>query len=111
MHETSLARNLLDIVLAHAGTSRVTVVRGRIAEDEALSPESLQLHFAAHARGTRAEGAKLDLELVHVQARCSSCGGVFLPDHHVRMCTACGSADTELLGELGVRLTAIEVDG
>ncbi len=111
MHETSLARTLLDVVLARAGTARVLAIRGRIAEDEALSSQSLALHFAAHARGTTAEGAALDLELVHVRARCSACGGVFLPDHHVRLCTSCGSTDTELLDEPGVRVVSIEVDG
>ena len=109
MHEGSLARRLLDVVLATAGSARVCAVRGWIAETEALSRESLAFQFAAHARGTQAEDARLELRLVHVEARCRSCGHRYAPDHHVLLCPACGGTDGDLLGETGVGLDALEV--
>ena len=109
MHESALARNLLSAVLARAGFVRVRVVRGWVAETEALSPESLAFHFAAHARGTVAEGARLELELVRVEARCAACGETYAPEHHVALCPACGSTDAELLGQTGLGLSALEV--
>lgn len=113
MHESSLARQILDVALARAreeGARRIRRVRGWVAETEALSPESLALHFAAHARATLAEGAGLDLRLVRVEARCGACARTYAPEHHLLLCPACGSAEGELLGEVGVGIDALEVD-
>ena len=110
MHEAALARSLLAAVLEHAGGARVRVVRGWVAETEALSTESLELHFAGHACGTVAEGARLEIELVRVAARCAACGRTFTIEDHVAICPGCGSAGATLLGETGLGLRAIEVD-
>ena len=113
MHESSLARQLLSAVLeraADAGAVRVRAARGWIAETETLSGESLAWHFAAHARGTAAEGATLELRLLHVEARCRGCGAVYRPEHHVLVCPACSGVDGELLGTTGLGLDEIEVE-
>jgi hydrogenase nickel incorporation protein HypA/HybF len=109
VHESALARDLLAAVLARAGGAPVLVVRGWVAETESLSTESLAMHFAAHARGTVAENARLDLEVRRIEARCGACGVMFRPEYHVVLCPACGSPDAELLGEPGLRLRALEV--
>ena len=113
MHESSLARNVLSAVLhraAREGATRVRVVRGWIAETEALSPECVQLHFSWLARGTLAEGAELRLDLRRVSARCTACATVYEPDHHVLLCPACSSADGELLGRTGLGIESIELE-
>ena len=113
MHESTLARQVLDTVLQHAvfhGASRVRLVRGWVAETESLSPESLSEHFATHARGTRAEGARLHLNLIHVEARCRTCGRTYAPENHLLLCPVCGSSDGEQLGQTGLAITAIEVE-
>ena len=113
MHETSLARQLLAAVLARAkaeGAQRVKRVQGRLAESESLSRDSLAWHFAAHARGTAAEGACLELDLVHVAARCPACGVSFAPEHHLLVCPSCGAADAKLEGETGLRIDAMDVE-
>jgi hydrogenase nickel incorporation protein HypA/HybF len=110
VHESALARSLLAAVLARAGGAHVRVVRGWVAETEALSAASLAFHFAAHARGTVAEGARLELELVRVEACCAACGRTYAPEHHLALCPACGSIDAELLGETGLGLRALEVE-
>ena len=113
MHETVLARHVLEAVLQRAeddGASRVRVVRGWLAETESLSPESLGLHFAAHARGTKAEGARLQLDLIHVEARCRACGRTYAPEHHLLLCPACGSWDGEQLRQTGLAVTSMDVE-
>lgn len=113
MHESLLARQILDVVLARAhedGARRVRRVQGWIAETEALSPDSLELHFAAHARGTPAEEATLELRLLHVEARCRACARMYAPEHHLLLCPACGSTDGELIGETGLGIDTLEVD-
>jgi hydrogenase nickel incorporation protein HypA/HybF len=113
MHESSLARQIVDHALAAAGRAgggAVRAVRGRIAETEALSPEAIELHFRAHARGTAAEEARLELALVHVEARCRACAATYRPDHHVLLCPRCGSTAGEELGETGLWIDSIDLD-
>ena len=113
MHESSLARRILGEVLdrAHeAGARRVRAVRGWIAESEALSAGSLAFHFAAHAVGTPADGARLDIRLLHVAACCDACRTSYLPEHHVMLCPTCGSISASLDGPTGVAIEAIDVE-
>jgi len=113
MHEASLARQILNAVVdraRQADAARVRVVRGWVSETEALSADSLALHFAAEARGTVAEGARLELALEHVRARCRSCAHVYAPEHHLLVCPACGAGDADVLGRVGLGVDAIEVE-
>jgi hydrogenase nickel incorporation protein HypA/HybF len=110
VHESSLARKILALSLAAARPGAIVrVIRGRVAETEALSQGALELNFRAQARGTLAADARLEIELVHVEARCRACGAVYRPEHHVLMCTGCGSTDGEELGPTGLWLASIEV--
>ena len=112
MHESALGRQILDAVLQKAvgeGARQVRTVRGWVAETETLSPESLAFHFSAHARGTVAEGARLELRVIHVEARCRACGRAYAPEHHLLLCPGCGSTEGELLGQTGLRIDALEV--
>lgn len=111
MHESSLAHRLVELCLQQSGGRRVHALRGTVEETEQLSHEALALHFAAHARGTVAEGARLELALIHVHAHCRTCGEDYLPSHHLLLCPRCGSTDGEQLGETGLRVDNIEVDG
>lgn len=113
MHESSLARQVLEAVLAKAGSdgaARVTRVRGWLAETETLSRESIDFHFTALARGTVADGARLELDLRHVNARCLACSRTYAPEHHVTLCPACGSTEAELLGQTGLYIESIDVE-
>jgi hydrogenase nickel incorporation protein HypA/HybF len=113
VHESSLAQRILDVVLTRAageGARRVRVVRGWIAETEALSPQSLELHFTARARGTAAEGARLEIRLVHVDARCRVCGATYAPEHHLLLCPSCGSTEGDLLAPTGMAIETLEIE-
>jgi len=112
MHESQLARRLLDLVLARAceaGAGKVRRVQGRLGEMEALSADALAFHFRALARGTAAEQAELAIRLQHVEARCRACDRIYLPDH-VLLCPACASTDGELLGEVGLVVESLEIE-
>jgi hydrogenase nickel incorporation protein HypA/HybF len=113
MHESSIARQLLSAALERAnaeGAARIVTVRGWIADCEELSRESLALHFAAHARGSPAEGAALDIRLTRVSARCGRCGEEYPPPHHLTLCPKCGSTDAALLGQTGLGIDSIEIE-
>ena len=113
MHESSLAKQVLAAVLERAegeDVARIRAVRGWVAETESLAAESLAFHFTAHARGTRAEGARLDLRLVHVEALCHGCRSIYAPEHHLLLCPRCGSSEGELLGRTGLGIDALDVE-
>lgn len=113
MHESALARNLLSLIIDRAeseGARRVLNVYGSIAETERVSAEALSFHFAAHARGSIAEGARLLLSVRTVQARCKSCGTTYVPEHHVTLCPHCSGTQAELLGETGTFIDSIDVE-
>jgi hydrogenase nickel incorporation protein HypA/HybF len=114
MHESSIARQILSAVLDRARREReaataVLRVRGWLADAEELSADSVAFHFAVLAAGTIAAGARLELEIRRIDARCRACGETYQPDHHVTLCSACGSADGELLGDTGVAIESIDV--
>jgi hydrogenase nickel incorporation protein HypA/HybF len=65
MHEMSLLRGLLHQIEALAcrnSAGRVTVVRLKLGPLAHIEPDHLREHFAQTARGTVAEGARLDIE-------------------------------------------------
>lgn len=113
MHESIVAKQLLGVVLEKArdeGVTRILSVQGRVAETERLSADALRFHFEAHARGTAAEGAGLELRISLVEARCVECRATYEPDHHVTLCPRCGCSRAELLGPVGVGIDSIEVE-
>ena len=65
MHEMSLLRGLLhqiETLAQRNASARVTVVRLKIGALAHIEPDHLREHFAETARGTVAEGARLDIE-------------------------------------------------
>ncbi|MHC4393575.1 MAG: hydrogenase maturation nickel metallochaperone HypA/HybF [Planctomycetota bacterium] len=113
MHESQIAKSVLDAVLERVlaeGGGRVREVRGWIAESELLATESLQFHFNAHARGTAAEGARLNLRLIRVPAQCEACECTWEPDGHVLLCPECGSFEAHLTGPTGLKVEAVDLD-
>jgi hydrogenase nickel incorporation protein HypA/HybF len=113
MSEAVLAQLVLQAILkrdAFRGASRIRAVRGWAAETDSLCPERLSSHFAAQARGTRAEGARLLFNLIHVEARCRSCGRTYAPVQCLLRCPVCGSGNGEQLGQTGLAVTGIELD-
>jgi hydrogenase nickel incorporation protein HypA/HybF len=110
MHESTLARQLVTAVLERVPEGhRATRVRGWLGETEALSADSLKLHFDTLARGTAAEGAELDLALVHVRARCDACHVVYRPEHHVTICPKCSGTEATLLDRTGLGIETLDV--
>src|SRR6516162_2597170 len=77
MHETTLAAQLLRRIERAAraeGAARVTAVRLRVGEFAGVEPELLRIGFLRLAAGTMAEGARLEVEPVPLEAECAECG-------------------------------------
>jgi len=109
MHESSLARKLLDAALELAPDGKIVAVHGWIADTEAMDGASVALHFAAYARATRAETARLHIRIEQVEARCVQCGERYAPDHMMTLCPRCGGSEAQLFGRTGIGIDAIDV--
>lgn len=112
MHEAQLARRLLDAVLERAKAARaarILTVSAWLSDPEGLSPESLVLHFASHARGTPADGARLDVTISRISALCRDCATVFETADHVPVCPGCGSLECTWETPPGLGIAEMEV--
>jgi len=110
MHEASLAKRLLEAAIELAPAGRIVAVRGWIGDAEALSAESLAFHFSVHARGTRAEGARVEIAVEQPAARCADCGDTYRLERHVTICPRCGGTQAEVQGRTGVGIDAVDLD-
>jgi len=113
MHEGNFTRQIVDSILAELAKrpdqkpQRVKVAVGEMLH---LVPESVRAHYEIQTKGTRLEGAALELIETPVHVRCRVCcreGGVL--DHHLLICSNCLSPDVELLKGRDVIVEEIEL--
>jgi len=94
MHELSIAESIIDLAAEEAkkrNTSVVTV-KLRLGEFTGVAREALEFGFEIAKRGTLAERAVLEIEVVPLKTRCPPCGLVGRPiDDFCLLCAACGS--------------------
>ena len=111
MHSLAMAQDILEAALIEAKKhhgERIKAITVRIGEEDFLESDSLQFCLEAMAKGTIAEGARMEVELVSTMARCRGCDFVFPVEDHLPICPRCGEGDLEIiLGDepLSVRLT------
>jgi len=100
MHELSIAQNILDIIteeMQKHHVERVVSVRLKIGEMSAVVPESLTFCWSIVTKDTPAEGSRLDIVSLPIEAGCLSCGNVFAVENYVYVCPNCGSGDLTIL--------------
>jgi hydrogenase nickel incorporation protein HypA/HybF len=95
MHELSLAKSIADIVISQASKRHaqgIKTVKLRLGEFTGVVREALEFGFEAIVRGTPAAAAKLEIEMVPLTARCTSCNLRDQPVEGFRfICAGCGS--------------------
>jgi hydrogenase nickel incorporation protein HypA/HybF len=92
MHEVGLMQDALTIAMEHAreaGAQHIERVRLRVGVGTGLAADSLELAFEIAARGTIAEGARLDLEEVPMRCYCERCDLEFTPGDLFVACPKC----------------------
>lgn len=114
MHEMALMAGVFEIinyVLAGHPGKKVTRVTMEVGELTHALPDSLQMCFAAFARGTACEGAELEIIEIPVNLRCKDCGwegrptGTFLA-----FCQNCNGTATEITAGRELRVSSLEVE-
>ncbi len=114
MHELSLVNSLLDIAADYARRERFTRITSLHLSMGSLSCvdcKSLQFAFDVQAKGTAAEGARLDIEVLTPTVYCFACEAEQRQDRFDAVCPTCGSAKVVLTGGTEeLRLIDMEVE-
>lgn len=113
MHEVSLIESVVGLIedeRSKQDFSRVKLVRLQVGVLGHAEPDALRFCFDAVTRGTVAEGARLEFEMVRGTGDCSGCG------HHVPIaerfaaCPLCGHDEVRMTNGDELRLSELEVE-
>lgn len=99
MHEMPVAQAIVEQAVQAAaarGATSIQEIEVDIGRMRLIVPEALELAFSCCACGTIAEGAKLTMIEVAVEARCRACGRQFSPELDLYLCPGCGLADVAI---------------
>lgn len=113
MHELAITRRMLDIALDEAerlAARRIKSIRLLAGEFSCLDPNALDFCFALVSRGTIAEGAILEIELVKATAICSRCETSWMPVDDSCLCPNCGNVTSDMFWGQELRLDSLEVE-
>jgi hydrogenase nickel incorporation protein HypA/HybF len=100
MHETVVVEGLMRILTTKArenGITRIVSVRLRIGRLHGFDARQIRGCFEIFAEATAAEGARLDIEEIAIEARCQACGHTYEVPRFQFGCPACGSAEADVL--------------
>ena len=110
MHELALARSLIEMVDDYAlthGARQVTRVRVRLGVLSALT-RALYVSFRAASRGSRCQGATLDIEEIPLTVYCRFCDAAKTPSGPWNFrCPECGHATHEVVTGREMQLVSI----
>jgi hydrogenase nickel incorporation protein HypA/HybF len=113
MHELSIAEEVLDIVHQYVPVEdrgRIRVVNMNVGALSGVVVESLKFCFAAITGGTPMAGVTLSCRVIPYLLRCAGCGWEGETEPGLRLCPACGSADTTVLSGTELHVTDIELE-
>jgi hydrogenase nickel incorporation protein HypA/HybF len=99
MHEVGMMQSILDSAVERAiqeGAHHINGVHMRVGEASGVVPDSLEFAFEVAKKGTIAENAWLQTELVPVVCYCASCDLEFQPVDLLYECPQCHQPNCEL---------------
>jgi hydrogenase nickel incorporation protein HypA/HybF len=112
MHEMALAEGIVQIVEQTARANAATAVRAVWLELGALSHverEALAFSFDAVARGTVADGARLEFVTTAGRAWCMPCGESVAVERLGDACPVCGSYQLQVTQGDEMKVKEIEI--
>jgi hydrogenase nickel incorporation protein HypA/HybF len=113
MHELSITRSMLDLVLRQAeeaGADKVEKINLVLGEMTGVVGRCVQFYFDFLSRGTPAEGAELNFKEIPTTARCHNCGQEFELGEFDWTCPHCQSNNIEITGGKELYVESIEVE-
>jgi hydrogenase nickel incorporation protein HypA/HybF len=112
VHELGVANEILDVALSEAdrhAAKKVTSIRLRVGVLRAIEPENLSFLFEHLARGTPAEGARLDIAEEPVRVECGACG-VSEARSFTFECPRCKGSDVSVTGGDSLAILSLDID-
>jgi hydrogenase nickel incorporation protein HypA/HybF len=112
VHEMSLVESVVALVedeRRRQAFSRVRVVRLQVGALGHAEPDALRFCFDAIARGTVAEGARLEIDVRAGEGWCEACRRSARLDDRFADCPTCGGVLRMTAGD-ELRLTELEVE-
>ena len=101
MHSLAMAQDILEAALSEAAkhsAKHVKAINVKIGDDHFIESDSLRFCLEAAAKGTIAEGARVEIEPMVTNVRCPKCDVVFFPfEAHLTICPRCGNRNLETL--------------
>lgn len=114
MHEFSITREILDIILDTAGRNNARSVESvniELGQLSTFDEESINFYFEILSRGTLAEGAKLIFKRMPAIAKCKKCDRDFeLGDVFFSSCPLCGSTEYEVVSGDAVKVVNLNIE-
>jgi hydrogenase nickel incorporation protein HypA/HybF len=111
MRESELVRALLERLRdmsAFDPRRKIVSVRVRLGIGRA-APERFRAAFERVTRGTPAEAARLEMEIIPMTFRCTLCHHIFRSDEALGECPRCGALGGEVLGGQEFALVDVRV--
>jgi hydrogenase nickel incorporation protein HypA/HybF len=114
MHEAAIAENIVGSLeqelSRQAIEGRIVKVFLQVGKLRAVVAENLKFLFQVMARGSRLEGAALEIEPVSIKGRCQACASEFEIDDMMFFCPRCHSGRIDLLNGNELQITGVEVE-
>lgn len=113
MHELTATKSILDMVVeeaARVGARRITKICLKSGEWSTFDPDSIAFYFGIVSRGTAAEGARLDVQILPVRYLCAECQIEYEPLGGQIACPQCQSGKGKLVGGREFYVDSIEVE-
>jgi hydrogenase nickel incorporation protein HypA/HybF len=114
LHELSITREILDIILDTAGRNNARSVESvniELGQLSTFDEESIRFYFEFLSKGTFAEGAKLVFKRIPAVAKCKKCGKDFEPgDVFFSSCPLCGSTEYEVISGDTVKVVNMRIE-
>ncbi len=114
MHELSITKEILDIVLDAAGRNNarsVKIVNIELGQLSTFDEESISFYFEFLSKDTTAQGAKLIFKRIPAAAKCKKCGSNFnLDDVFLSICPSCGSNEYEVISGDAVKVVNLNIE-
>ena len=112
MHELGIAQSIIDTVGRVAkqnGAKRIVGVRIQVGELRSVIKEQLEICFRFAAKGTPAEDARLEVEIIPIDVFCDSCKKKFRAKDLDLRCPECRQLSANILRGQELRILDMEV--
>ncbi|WP_298704381.1 hydrogenase maturation nickel metallochaperone HypA [uncultured Veillonella sp.] len=113
MHEMSIAEGIVDIALdtlkQNSGT-KIHAIQLRLGLMSGVEPAALEFCFESVTKGTPAEGARLEVEIIPLTGRCLDCEQTFRVENYVFKCPHCGSVAIHTETGRELQVASIDMD-